>query len=96
MLSSVVVVGYAVLVGSPSYWFHLLGPAAFAVDVADGPVPSSRSLIGPRTRATTRARGVQWAGQMGPGRVARWRGSFAAGAALRQGGTRAPRAPRPR
>ena len=30
----VAVVGYAVLVGSPNFWFHALGPAAIAVVVA--------------------------------------------------------------
>ena len=34
LFSSFVVVAYAVLVGSPSYWFHLLGPAAIASVVA--------------------------------------------------------------
>ena len=34
LFSSFVVVAYAVLVGSPSYWFHLLGPAAIAAVVA--------------------------------------------------------------
>lgn len=29
-----VVVAYAVLVGSPNFWFHVLGPAAIAVVVA--------------------------------------------------------------
>lgn len=28
------IVGYAVLVGSPDFWFHVLGPAAIAVIVA--------------------------------------------------------------
>ena len=27
------IVGYAVLVGSPNFWFHVLGPAAIAVVV---------------------------------------------------------------
>lgn len=31
LISSFVIVSYAVLVGSPSYWFHVLGPAAIAV-----------------------------------------------------------------
>jgi hypothetical protein len=30
LFSSLVVVAYSVLVGSPNYWFHLLGPAAIA------------------------------------------------------------------
>ena len=34
LFTSFVVVAYAVLVGSPSYWFHLLGPAAIAAVVA--------------------------------------------------------------
>ena len=34
VFSSVVIVGYAVLVGSPNFWFHVLGPAAIAVVVA--------------------------------------------------------------
>jgi hypothetical protein len=34
LFSSVVIVGYAVLVGSPNFWFHVLGPAAIAVVVA--------------------------------------------------------------
>ena len=34
LFTSVVIVGYAVLVGSPSFWFHLLGPAAIAAVVA--------------------------------------------------------------
>jgi hypothetical protein len=29
-----VVVAYSVLVGSPNFWFHVLGPAAIAVVVA--------------------------------------------------------------
>jgi hypothetical protein len=33
VFSSVVIVVYAVLVGSPSFWFHLLGPLAIAVVV---------------------------------------------------------------
>ena len=33
LFSSFVVVAYAVLVGSPSYWWHLLGPAAIAAVV---------------------------------------------------------------
>lgn len=31
LFSTVVIVAYAVLVGSPNYWFHALGPAAIAV-----------------------------------------------------------------
>jgi hypothetical protein len=31
LFSSIVIVSYAVLVGSPSYWFHALGPAAIAM-----------------------------------------------------------------
>jgi hypothetical protein len=34
VFSSLVIVGYAVLVGSPQFWFHTLGPAAIAVIVA--------------------------------------------------------------
>jgi hypothetical protein len=34
LFSTVVIVAYAVLVGSPNYWFHALGPAAIAVVVA--------------------------------------------------------------
>ena len=34
LFSSFVVVAYAVLVGSPSYWFHLLGPASIAAVLA--------------------------------------------------------------
>ena len=34
LFSSFIVVAYAVLVGSPNYWFHLLGPAAIAAVVA--------------------------------------------------------------
>ena len=30
LFSSFVIIAYAVLVGSPSYWFHVLGPAAIA------------------------------------------------------------------
>ena len=30
IFSSIVIVGYAVLVGSPNFWFHVLGPAAIA------------------------------------------------------------------
>lgn len=30
LFSSFVVVAYSLVVGSPSYWFHLLGPAAIA------------------------------------------------------------------
>jgi hypothetical protein len=33
LFSSIVIVGYAVLVGSPNFWFHVLGPAAIAVVV---------------------------------------------------------------
>ena len=33
IFSSIVIVGYAVLVGSPNFWFHVLGPAAIAVVV---------------------------------------------------------------
>ena len=33
VFSSIVIVGYAVLVGSPNFWFHVLGPAAIAVVV---------------------------------------------------------------
>jgi hypothetical protein len=31
IFSSIVIVGYSVLVGSPNFWFHVLGPAAIAV-----------------------------------------------------------------
>jgi hypothetical protein len=31
LFSSVVIVAYAVLVGSPNFWFHVLGPAAIAM-----------------------------------------------------------------
>jgi hypothetical protein len=31
LFSSFVIIAYAVLVGSPNYWFHLLGPAAIAM-----------------------------------------------------------------
>ena len=31
VFSSILIVGYAVLVGSPNFWFHVLGPAAIAV-----------------------------------------------------------------
>jgi hypothetical protein len=34
VFTSLVIVGYAVLVGSPNFWFHALGPAAIAVVVA--------------------------------------------------------------
>ena len=34
LFSSFVVVAYSLVVGSPSYWFHLLGPAAIASVVA--------------------------------------------------------------
>jgi hypothetical protein len=34
LFSSFVIVGYAVLVGSPDFWFHVLGPAAIAIVVA--------------------------------------------------------------
>ncbi len=34
IFSSFVIVGYAVLVGSPNFWFHALGPAAIAIVVA--------------------------------------------------------------
>jgi hypothetical protein len=34
LFSSFVIVGYAVLVGSPDLWFHVLGPAAIAIVVA--------------------------------------------------------------
>jgi hypothetical protein len=33
LFSSVVIVAYAVLVGSPNFWFHVLGPAAIAIVV---------------------------------------------------------------
>ena len=33
VFSSLVIVGYAVLVGCPNFWFHVLGPAAIAVVV---------------------------------------------------------------
>jgi Protein of unknown function (DUF4239) len=33
LFSSFVIVAYAVLVGSPNFWFHVLGPAAIAVVV---------------------------------------------------------------
>lgn len=33
LFSSFVIIAYAVLVGSPNYWFHLLGPAAIAMVV---------------------------------------------------------------
>ena len=34
IFSSLVIVAYAVLVGSPNFWFHVLGPVAIAVVVA--------------------------------------------------------------
>jgi hypothetical protein len=34
LFSAIVIVGYAVLVGSPHFWFHALGPAAIAMVVA--------------------------------------------------------------
>ncbi len=34
LFSSFVIIGYAVLVGSPKFWFHVLGPAAIAMVVA--------------------------------------------------------------
>jgi hypothetical protein len=34
IFSSFVIIGYAVLVGSPNFWFHVLGPLAIAVVVA--------------------------------------------------------------
>ena len=34
LFSSLVIVAYAVLVGSPHFWFHALGPAAIAIVVA--------------------------------------------------------------
>jgi hypothetical protein len=34
IFSTVVIVAYAVLVGSPNFWFHVLGPVAIAVVVA--------------------------------------------------------------
>jgi Protein of unknown function (DUF4239) len=34
LFSTVVIVGYAVFVGSPNFWFHVLGPAAIATVVA--------------------------------------------------------------
>jgi hypothetical protein len=34
LFSSLVIVGYAVLVGSPHIWLHVLGPAAIAIVVA--------------------------------------------------------------
>ena len=33
IFTSLVIVGYAVLVGSPNFWFHVLGPAAIAIVV---------------------------------------------------------------
>jgi hypothetical protein len=33
IFSSLVIVAYAILVGSPNYWFHVLGPLAIAVVV---------------------------------------------------------------
>jgi Protein of unknown function (DUF4239) len=34
LFSTFVIIGYAVLVGSPNFWFHVLGPAAIAMVVA--------------------------------------------------------------
>ena len=34
LFSSFVIVGYAVFVGSPNFWFHVLGPVAIAMVVA--------------------------------------------------------------
>jgi hypothetical protein len=34
VFSSIVIVVYAVFVGSPNFWFHVLGPAAIAMVVA--------------------------------------------------------------
>jgi hypothetical protein len=34
LFSSFVIIAYAVLVGSPNFWFHVLGPAAIAMVVA--------------------------------------------------------------
>ena len=34
LFSSLVIVAYAVLVGSPNFWFHLLGPVAIAAVIA--------------------------------------------------------------
>jgi hypothetical protein len=34
LFSSLVIVAYAVLVGSPNFWFHLLGPAAIVAVIA--------------------------------------------------------------
>jgi hypothetical protein len=34
LFSSLVIVAYAVFVGSPNFWFHVLGPAAIAIVVA--------------------------------------------------------------
>jgi hypothetical protein len=34
LFSAFVIVGYAVLVGSPHFWFHAFGPAAIAMVVA--------------------------------------------------------------
>jgi hypothetical protein len=34
LFSSIVIVAYAVFVGSPNFWFHALGPAAIAMVVA--------------------------------------------------------------
>jgi hypothetical protein len=34
IFSSIVIVGYAILVGSPSFWFHALGPLAIAIVIA--------------------------------------------------------------
>ena len=33
LFSSLVIIAYSVLVGSPNYWFHALGPAAIAMVV---------------------------------------------------------------
>jgi hypothetical protein len=34
LFSSFVIVGYAVLIGSTNFWFHVLGPAAIGVVIA--------------------------------------------------------------
>ena len=34
LFSSFVIVGYAVFVGSPNFWFHVLGPAAIGIVIA--------------------------------------------------------------
>src|SRR4051812_5060297 len=48
VFSSFVIVGYAVLVGSPSFWFHVLGPAAIGsrrrILAAGAPRPSATLL----------------------------------------------------